>query len=192
MTRSPGVMLLPAFLLGHVWERRGKLDRSDLSLLWLSLIPCGLVAVMGILYLKLGDPFAFSKAHSAWGRSYLPPYVTLWRAMQSVYWSLPYGNFGNTVWALETTSSLVFLVLPFFLLRGFHKALPIYAMLMILMPLSTGIVMSMLRCEVVVFPAFFALAKFGEDRRADRLIVYGFALFLAIFKLAFANGYFLG
>jgi hypothetical protein len=147
---------------------------------------------MGILYLNLGDPFVFSKAHSAWGRSYLPPYVTLWRALRDVNWSLPYGNFGNTVWAMETASSLAFLMLPFGLLRGFHKAMPIYALLIILMPLSTGIVMSMLRCEVVAFPAFFALAKVGADRRADRLIVYASALFLAIFKVAFANGYFLG
>jgi hypothetical protein len=189
MTRSPGVVLLPAFLLGHLWQDRGRLCRSDLSMLWLGLIPCGLVAVMGILYLQLGDPFAFSKAHSAWGRSYLPPYLTLWRALRSIVWRMPYGNFPNTVRAMETVSSLVFLALPFCLLRGFHKALPIYALLTILMPLSTGIVLSMLRCEAVAFPAFFALAKFGEDRRADRLIVYGFALFLAVFKLAFSNGY---
>jgi Gpi18-like mannosyltransferase len=192
MTRSPGIVLLPAFLLGHLWERRCRVTRSDLSLIWLGLIPCGLAAVMGIMYLKLGDPFAFSKAQSAWGRSYMAPYVTVWRAIRSITWSLPYGNFGNTMWAMETASSLAFLVLPFFLLRGFHKAMPIYAWLLTLMPLMTGLMTSMLRYEVVVFPAFFALARLGENRGVDRLIVYGSSLFLAIFKLAFSNGYFLG
>jgi hypothetical protein len=49
-----------------------------------------------------------------------------------------------------------------------------------------------MRCEVVAFPSFFALARFGEDRGVDRLIVFGSALFLGLFKLAFANGFFFG
>jgi len=84
-------------------------------------------------------------------------------------------------------------VLALFLLRGgYHKSLPIYALLLILMPLSTGSMMSMLRCEVVAFPAFFALAGFGKTREVDRLIIYGSATFLSLFKLASSNGYFLG
>lgn len=191
-TRSPGLMLLPAFVLGHLWERRLRLGRSDLALLWLALIPCGLAAVMGIDYWTLGDPLAFSKAHSAWGRSYMAPYTTLWNAIAAIDWSLPMGNFGNTIWAMEVTSSLLFLALPLFLLRGYHKALPVYAMLLVVMPLSTGSTMSMLRCEAVVFPAFFVLAGLGRNREFDRLIVCGSALLLGLFKLAFSNGYFLG
>jgi Gpi18-like mannosyltransferase len=189
MTRSPGLVLLPAFVLGHLWERRFRVSRSDLSLLWLGSIPCGLAAAMGIFYWKLGDPFAFSKAHTTWGRSYMAPYRTLWNAITSIDWSLPLGNFGNTMWAMEVISSLMFLALPLFLLRGYHKALPIYSLLLILMPLSTGSMLSMLRCEVVAFPAFFALAGFGRTREVDRLIIYGSAMFLALFKLASSNHY---
>jgi hypothetical protein len=189
MTRSPGIVLLPAFLLGHLWERRFRIARSDLSLLWLGLIPCGLATVMAILYWKLGDPIAFSKAHAAWGRSYQLPHITIWNALRAVDWSFPIEDLINTITALEVVTSLAFLGLPFLLPRRFHKALPIYAFLVVLMPLSTGSTLSMMRCEVVAFPAFFALARLGRSRTTDRLMVFGFALFLSLFKLAFANSY---
>jgi hypothetical protein len=190
MTRSPGILLFPSLVLGHLWQRRFKVSRSDLSLLWLGLIPCGLASVMGIMYWKLGDPMAFSKAHAAWGRSFQMPYITVWTALRAVDWSFPIESMGNTITALEVVSALAFLALPILLLRrGFHKALPIYAISLILMPLSTGSTMSMMRCEVVSFPAFLALAQLGKNRTLDRLIVFGSALFLGLFKLAFANAY---
>jgi Gpi18-like mannosyltransferase len=188
-SRSPGFLLFPAFLLGHIWTRGFRFSRSDLSLLWLNLIPCGLVVVMGILYWKVGDPFAFSKGQVAWGRSFTPPYQTLWTTLKSINWSLPIGQFGNTIWAIEFVSSIAFLALPFALLRGHHKALPIYAFLVILMPLTTGTTMGMVRYEVIAFPSFFVLASLGERRSIDRLLVFASALLLIVFKLAFANGY---
>jgi|GEM_PF-6334125 len=187
--RSPGIVLMPAFVLGHLWSRRFRISRSDLSLLWLGLIPCGLAIVMGIMYTKLGDPFAFSKAQVAWGRSFTMPYRTLWNAITQIHWSLPYGNFGNTFWACDVVMSLVFLALPFFLLRGFHKALPIYSLLLILMPLTTGITAGMSRYAVVAFPAFFVLARFGEKRAVDRWIVFSSSLLLCLLKIAFSNGF---
>jgi hypothetical protein len=189
MTRSPGVMLLPAFVVGHLWERRFRVGRSDASLLWIGLIPCGLAAVMVFFYWKLGDPFAFSKAHTAWGRHYTWPHETLLRSLRQVDWSLPIMNYGKNIQAIDLVSSIAFLALPFFLLRGFHKALPVYAILMIVMPLSTGLTMSIQRCESIIFPSFFVLAKFGENRNVDRFLVLGSALFLSLFKLAFSNGH---
>lgn len=188
-SRSPGVMLVPAFVLGHLWARRFRVSRSDLSLLWLGLIPCGILLYMGMLYAKLGDPMAFMRAQSAWGRSFTMPHRTLWAAVTSINWSLPLGNFGNTNWAFEFSMGIVFLALPLLLLRGFHKALPIFALLLILMPLTTGVVAGMPRYAAVAFPSFFALAKLGENRAADRLIVFGSALLLGLLKVAFSNGF---
>jgi hypothetical protein len=190
MTRSPGLMLLPAFVAGHLWQRRGKVSRSDLSLAWLGLIPCGLGVVMFILYRTVGDPLAFTRAHAFWGRSYLAPHLTIWRTLLAIDWTFPLRDHGNTVRAIDLLSSLVFLGLPLLLLRGFHRALPIYALLLIVMPLSTGTVLSMLRCEVVAFPSFFALARLGKNRSVDRWIIYASTLFLVIFKLCFGNGRF--
>ena len=147
--------------------------------------------VMLIQYAQVGDPTAFSRAHAAWGRHYTWPQVTLWQSIRSVRWLLPFGILGQAIWAFDTLCAIGFLVLPFLLRRGFHKALPIHALLLTLMPLSTGITMSMGRCVIVAFPAFFALAKLGENRDVDRLIVFGSSLLLALFSVAFSNGYFL-
>jgi Gpi18-like mannosyltransferase len=192
MTRSPGIVLLPALLIGHLWVRRGRLTQVDRSLLWLGLIPAGLLVVMGVMWYQLGDPLAFSQAHAFWKRSYTWPHTTLWNAFKGINWSLPLGDRGDMTWAMELLSSLVFLALPLAIPSGFHKALPALALGLVLMPLSTGHVMSMMRCEVVAFPAFFALARFGSNRGFDRLFLFGSGLFLSVFKIAFANWYFLG
>jgi hypothetical protein len=190
MTRSPGVMLLPAFLLGHVWERRGRLERSDMRLLWLGLIPCGLATVMTILYLKVGDPLAFSKAQIAWSRSFTLPHRTLWNTLTSMSRDiLVPGNIGQIGATIDLVSSIVFLALPLLLLRSFHKALALYTLLLVLMPLSTGTVTSMTRYQLVAFPGFFALARLGENRSVDRLIVFGSGLLLALMKVGFSNSY---
>jgi hypothetical protein len=52
MIRNPGVLLFPSFVLGLLWERRGRLTRADLPALWLLLIPCGLLTFMAILHHK--------------------------------------------------------------------------------------------------------------------------------------------
>ncbi len=188
-TRSPGIVLLPAFVIGHLWERRGKIDRSDLSMLWVGLVPCGLMTVMAYYAWKLGDPFAFSKAHSAWGRNYVWPHQTIIDTFNRINWSLPIDFFAGNILLLDLITAFAFLTLPFLLLKGYHKSLSIYAMLMILMPLSTGITMSLQRVVLVIFPAYLALAKFGKNREIDRLIVFGFALGLGVYKLAFSNGH---
>jgi hypothetical protein len=61
--------------------------------------------------------------------------------------------------------------------------------ILVLMPLSTGTVMSMMRLELVCFPGFFALARLGENRSVDRLIVFGSGLLLALMKVGFSNAY---
>src|SRR5262249_8101444 len=132
---------------------------------------------------------AFTRAQTAWGRAFTPPYRTLWITLRSINWSLPLGEFGSMMWAIEFASSIVFLALPLYLLRGYHKALPIYALMLILMPLSTGVTTGMNRYAAVAFPGFFALAGFGENRAVDRLLVFGSALLLGVFKVAFSNGY---
>jgi hypothetical protein len=45
------------------------------------------------------------------------------------------------------------------------------------------------RLAVVAFPSFFALARLGENRAADRVILVVSSLFLALLNTQFANGY---
>jgi len=189
LTRSPGLALFPAFVLGHLWDRRAKISRDDLPMFWLLLIPCGLLTFMALLQIRAGDPFAVFRAHAAWDRKSSFFLRTLWVGLQDANWRFPFDAL-NMMHIMNTLSSVVFLTLPFFLLKKFDKSLAIYSLLVIVMPLSTGAVLSMLRLELAAFPAFFVLAQLGEKRYFDRFLVFTFSIYLGLLNLGFTNGYF--
>jgi hypothetical protein len=191
LTRPTGVALLMAYGLGTLWNLARRQTRFRTGLLWLAFIPSGLLAFMAYSYVKLGDPLAFVRAHGAWGRSSSLPFVPLIRALVATDWSLP-RQLNNTVTLLDALTAIVFLILPFFLLGKVDISLPIYSWLLILIPLATANVKSMMRLECVAFPAFLVLARWGESRSVDRLIVFAGALFLGFFTIQFANWYWVG
>jgi hypothetical protein len=159
----------------------------------LGLIPLGTLAFMAYLDFDtdVGDPLAFMKAHAAWGRSLLPPYESIRQAFVSTNWSFP-RDMMNVVTFLDAVSALVFLGLAIWSIRVCGLALGLYAVLMVLIPLSSGSVKSMIRCEAVIFPVFFVLARWGRHPTVDRSLVLGFGLLLGVFALQFANWYWIG
>ncbi len=191
LTRITGVVLLPAFVLGLLWEKRGRLSRADLPALWLLLIPCGLLTFMAVLHARVGDPLAFVHVQPAWLRRPTLPHLTLWEGFAGIDWNLPFEAV-NTMQVLDCMSAIVFLILPLYLLRTFHKSLAIYSLAVMLMPLSSGAVYSMTRFELAAFPSFFVLARLGANRDVDRFIVSASAIFLGLLSLGFSNWYFIG
>lgn len=191
MTRSTGVALIIAFVLGYLWNKRFRISQMSPSFLWVLLIPCGIVAFMAILKYQVGDPFAFVKYQAGWGRGFTFPLITFFRGIKEIDWTFPHG-YHNMDMFMNLITSIGFLVLPFFLLGKFDIVLPIYALLLVVIPLTTGSLLSLMRFEVVAFPSFFALARLGENRSTDRYIVFTFALFLGLYNLLFANWYWAG
>jgi hypothetical protein len=191
MTRPTGVALLPAMALGVLWNSWKERTRPGARVLGLLLIPCGLLLFMLILYVAVGDPLAFVAAHGAWGRSQAPPHRAILGALAAMDWKSPRDLIG-TITFLDASTALLFLALPCVLFGKCDPALPVYSLLLILIPLSTGSVKSMMRLESVAFPAFLVLAKLGSNRTVDRVILVGSALFLGLFSLLFANWYWVG
>jgi hypothetical protein len=192
LTRNPGLLLFPAFVLGHLWNGRGRISREDLPALWLLLIPCGLLAFMALLYHRVGDPLAFVHSHAAWGRrTGVWPLKPVWDGLRYADWSFP-PKPASMVHILDTVSTALFLILPFFLLKGLDKSLAIYSLLVILWPLTSGTVLSMMRCELAAFPSFLVLGRLGENRNVDRIIVAVSAMFIGLLNLGFSNWYFVG
>jgi len=191
MTRPTGVALFIAFLLGYLWNKRARPSQMNARILWILLIPCGLLVFMAILWAQVGDPMAFVKGQEGWGRSFTFPLRTLLDEYAHIDFSFP-RDLGNTDILMSLITSLLFLVLPLLLLGRCDVSLILYSLLLVLMPLSTGRVLSMMRFEVVAFPAFFALALLGKRQFADRLIVSTLAIFLGLYNLLFFNWYWAG
>jgi hypothetical protein len=189
LTRNPGVLLFPSFILSFLWNKRGKFSVVDARALWLFLIPCGLLIFMAYLYHKVGDPLASIHAQAAWHRHFTFPLRTLWAAARGVRVAPPH-TLVQWIPLMDLVTSVVFLILPFFLLKDFDKSLAIYSLLAILMPLSTGSTLSMMRLELAAFPTFFVLARLGENRNADRVIIAVSTLFLGLLNFGFTHEYF--
>ena len=191
MTRSTGVALFIAYVLGYLWNKRFRPSQMSPAILWILLIPCGVLVFMAILHYQVGNALAFVKGQEGWGRSFVFPLKTFSDELKRVAFSFPRGELNMTIF-IDAVSAMVFLVVPFILLGRFDVSLILYSLLLILIPLSTGKVLSLTRFEVVAFPAFFAFARLGENRTVDRLITSVFALFLGLYALQFFNWYWAG
>lgn len=178
-TRVTGILLLPALLL-LAWQRERRLTPG---MLWLAIVPAGLAAFMAHLHTVTGDAFAFLHAQQAWGRQpggFWEPllrYITQWNAVGEP-WNLLAFNFAVAV---------LLLVSGVLLLVRRDYALGAYALLTVLVALSSGSLQSIGRYAIVVFPMFFWLATTARASLADRLItaafVTGLGWFLALLAL---------
>lgn len=189
-TRHVGLALFVACAVGLIFSWKG-LKRPRAGAFWILLMPLGTAAFAGLLYLRMGEPLAFLASHSLWSRESMTPYQTLAKAFSRIDWSLP-RDMVNTIRAMDWLSVLPFLVLPAFLIRRTDPALPVFAWLMVLVPLTSGSVQSLMRCESVIFPAFLVLAEWGRNRDMDRFLLYGMALFQSLLVLHFGNWFFVG
>jgi len=190
-TRSTGIALLPAFVLGLGWETYKKRVPFRWASLSLFLIPVGLLAFMWLLQSQVGDPLAFAKVQTGWGRQTAFPLVTLYREFSRVHFSFPRNEI-NTDLFLSGLTAVAFLILPLFLIRRVHLSLVVYAELSLLIPLSTNRVMSINRYAAVVFPTFLALSSLAHTRPRERVLFFGMTLFLGFYTLQFFNWHWAG
>jgi hypothetical protein len=171
IARPTGIALLPA-LAWRLW-RTG--ERRPVRYLPLLLIPAAEVAFFGFLWWRTGDVLASAHAQErGWGRGVsVLPIV-----------------FGQAAWDAVSGGHLRFLVHAAFTLVwcfliywGWRMKLPgeylIYSALLILLPTTGGLLVSMGRFGMVGFPMFWALADLGRDERVDTVVKVVFPLLLA-------------
>lgn len=150
-------------LLWIFWEQRRaagitdwRIRPSDLRVLWLGIIPLGIVAFAVYLHFHAGDAFAFMKAQQGWYRVWHFP---LWAIGKSLY----LGTAENVYLAIATTLLLA-LGACVVLLRRWDEAL--LALPLMLVPLLSGPgdvpLASMPRYFLVVFPLVGAMAYIAQ------------------------------
>ena len=160
--RPTGALLAPA--LGLLWlSKRGWSLRSALrdwpTLLWLALIPVGVLAYMVYLNATFGAPLAFMAAQSGWRKA--PGLMALMGDLQLMA--------AGKLWPS-------YIVDTFFLFAGLLMSIPVarrlglsyavYVAVSLLIPASSG-VMSATRFVLVLFPLFMLLGAWGRRRWLD-------------------------
>ncbi len=72
----------PDFALARRLRPRYRLRRD---LLWLALVPAGLVLYLAYLGLAGGDPLSPFHAQDVWGRHFAGPYVGVWDGLRAAF-----------------------------------------------------------------------------------------------------------
>ncbi len=204
LTRLVGVIVAPLLLL-EWWLGRsraapaGHAPRSTLAD-WAGLgaalaTPLGTLAYMAYLWRTFGDPIAFVTGSAAWGRVAQTPAETLARLFQTPaegWWAAwQAGRVPLNDW-VDLGLVLLFLFLGFVLLYQHRWSEGIFVWLGVMIPFSSGLLMSQRRYMWVLFPAFVLLARWGARPWVDRLLTALSLTLLALMTVLFANGYWVG
>ena len=198
MSRFVGLIVAPMLLLEwwRQWQAHSKLPPPS----WLALLAPGSVPVgtgLYMLYLQrsFSDPLAFVHAAAAWDRTPRWPWITIAELFQT-----PAGGWRTALLAgqlplnnwIDLLAILLFLSLGLILLTQRRWAEGVFVTLGVLVPFSSGLLMSQRRYMWVLFPAFILLARWGGNAWVDRTITTLSLLGLALFTAMFANGYWVG
>jgi hypothetical protein len=187
-TRNVGMFLVIPLM--YEWIRDGGLEGSRErivgGLLSLSLVPGGLVAYMGYLWLRFGDPLLFYSAQEYWDRRHTGPLTLLSDIVTEAYASLAdmfgasfransaLGGIVERIQSANDAYALLFLIFAVALFALGFRVLPLslslYTLLLLITAVSFGKpatpLMGFSRYILVAFPLFITLATLLESRRA--------------------------
>lgn len=186
-TRIEGALLFVPFAI-EWWAAHRTGERiSWRSVLGICLVPSGLLAYMGYLWVLVGDPLYFSHVQVHWHRHLAAPWVSIWNGFHLI--SSAHAAQTISYQSLElvfTAFMLVMLALAFRTLRWSYW---VYMLLSTVVPLSTSSLMSMPRFALVLFPIFMLLAIWGKRPAVNNAVVAFSLPLLGLFTVLFADWY---
>lgn len=186
-TRFEGILLMVPYAIE--WYAVSRTDlRAGLKHAWpVALIPLGLFAYMGYLWVLNGDPLYFSHIQSHWNRHLAAPWTAVINSFHKIERATSPQTIANQVLELVFTALMVSV-----LAAGWRKLRPSYIAYMglsILVPLSTSSLMSMPRFALVLFPMFVLLALWGRRPSVNNAILAFSLPLLGLFTVLFADWY---
>ena len=176
-TRTLGVLIALPLSFDYLRSRRFNFKAIRWNVLFLALVPLGLIAFSIYSYRETGDFFFFKTNQADWGREVVNPVLSFWRAIVK---TISEGS-------AKTLVEIVFCTAALGVLIRFYRALDfsywLFGMYSILIPLSAGIA-SMPRFTIPIFPLYIGLAILGQNKLWNRAIVTTF-IFLQAALMAF-------
>lgn len=183
LTRVTGLLLILPLLWEYLSQQNFSLRKVRPSVLWLMLVPGGIVVYMVYLYLRFERPLAFVETQAAgWGHEL----TTLWG---SIPHDISFLTDQGELWVIyELAATALLLALTIVAAKKLPASYTFYMILSLLLPLSGGTNKSMSRYLLVVFPLFILLAKFSRKRRVYIAMSAVSILLLAFSTAAFVTG----
>ncbi len=218
-TRSSGVLLMVPLLIMYLYGPRADRPRHGITdgwrprhriapdVLWILVIPVGVIAYLAYLSAATGEPMAAFSAQEEWTRTLIPlfggPILGLWQAIVGVIELVP-GVSTSAVLADGQIPELVaarnlilfaFLVLAVWLVRECARRLPpaytAWVISGLLLPLSVPALneplKSLPRFMLVLFPLWIALALWSLEHNRLRLVLTCFGALLVLSSVLFTT-----
>jgi hypothetical protein len=195
MTRVEGVLLFVPFAIEALFpdgrfalRELFTLSRRTLRIaVGGALIPLGLLAYMGLLWVLRGDPLYFTHVQSHWDRHLAFPWVSIIHSFKTIASThLPVTVAGQIIELTFTALMLGILAASIGRMRWSYW---VYMLLSIVVPMSTSSLMSMPRFALVLFPMFMMLAVWGTRPAVNNTIVAFSLPLLGLFTVLFADWY---
>jgi hypothetical protein len=183
LTRPYGfVVAVPIAVEAFLRWRDGQ--RSWRFFAGLALVPAALGAYMAYLGWHFGDPLAFVHAQAGWHRSLTGP----WDAFaQAVAGPLSLNKLPHSV--IDLLAALLTLGLAGAAWKLLRPSYALFLTVLVLLPLSTGSLGSLMRFDAGFFPIFLLLALAGRSQVFDRVYVLVGAGLGAVLMALFAQWY---
>jgi hypothetical protein len=183
LTRPTGVLILVPMVWMYFESLRWDWRRVRWHMMWLLLIPAGLLVFLVSTATITGDPLAFARAHHAWGREVTWPWKTIVAPRGFMAYVTPVEQVLTIGFLL--LSFLSFLVLP-------SASYGVFSLLSMAPILLSGTLLSAARFCVVLFPVFMVLAKLVRWKVVDSFIVILSVTMQALFMVAWCQFYWIG
>lgn len=179
LTKPQGSMMLIPLAVEYLSIKKYDLKKIKPDILFLLLIPLGLIFVMLMNYYLTGNCFAFLDVQkTAWGHNTTNPILFL-------YNTLLYSSFENKLLSIYTIFIIFFLILFY---KKIKLSYIIIGLIIMVFPLTSGSVYSNMRYSVLVFPIYIILAKTLKSRFIDILMTIIF-LILQIYLMSIWVGW---
>ncbi|MEW6407953.1 MAG: mannosyltransferase family protein [Patescibacteria group bacterium] len=196
LTRPQGILLLPVLFLEYLEQREFSLKKLRLNILNLLWIPAGLITFMYYLHKKFGNAFLFFTQQSLFDRQTNLFFSNLLQTLKKYLtgFFFPHQDFFPEYLNrdIEFIFFAAFLILAIWIFFSFRMSYGFYILLGLLFPLLTGILTSIQRYTILLFPVFIFLAKLGRKQSINFAVTLIFSIFLGLFTILFINWYWAG
>ncbi len=181
LTRFIGMAMFIPLLYMYI-KRRGL----NIKIASIFLLPAAFATIMAYHYFTFGDPLIQFYTQSQFSRGIGLPHTAFMNTIAEIYSTAsPFVMFYNY---FNIIMSIAFLAL----LVAYWKKMPLeynlYVLLSFFMIFSSGILASVTRFELVMFPVFMVISKVSEkSRAATAAVAIVFSLFFVMQILAVVN-----
>lgn len=182
LSRPHGVLLVIPLAFEYLASRQFRLRAVQPDILATGLPLLGFGVWAYTLYTRFGDSLVFLKASAEWDRQFRWP----WEMLRQ-FFSAPLVVHGNDHSILDLAFTIVIVALVIATWFTLRPSYALFATVFCVVMLSSGMLISVMRYGLTLFPIFIVLARLGRRPWFDRAyLVWGAGLaclFMAMFAL---------